>query len=377
MLAEAQLANVAVYALSPRGLTVEDTRLEQDFLRSVADNTGGMAVVNTNAPEQRIPAIFGATSAYYLVGYEMQKPDDGRYRRVEVKIGRPNVTVLARRGYVAPRRAKPQPGPAVPEISPLATAMSGFLPKGDVPMRALALAVPLAGKSEAAVAIVARVEQPPVTKRTTHQVELLTSAFDSNGDPKGSRRQIARVTMLPTDTEIAQYEVLSRIDLKPGRYSLRIAAHNPAIDKSGSVFADIDVPDFRKDGLWLSTAALSLTPGPLFAPRGALADLIPIVPTTIREFARDDEVGGFVQVVHGGKSAPVSVNVEIRIADATNRIVHRASDTLERAAFANGRMTPYRFDVPVEHLAPGSYLLTIEARAGEHSSQRQIRFTRK
>jgi VWFA-related protein len=377
LLAEAQLANVAVYALSPRGLTIEDNRLEQDFLRSVAENTGGMAVVNTNAPEQRIPAIFAATSAYYLVGYEMQKADDGRYRRVDVKINRPNVTVLARKGYVAPRRTKTPPASALPEISPLATAMAGFLPKGDVPMRALALAVPLAGKSEAAVAIVARVEQPAVTRRTTHQVELLTSAFDSNGDAKGSRRQIARVTMLPTDTGMAQYEVLSRIDLKPGRYSLRIAAHNPAIDKSGSVFCDIDVPDFRKDGLWLATAALSLRPGLLSAPRGALSDLMPVVPTTIREFAADDEVGGFVHVVQGGKSTPVSVNLDIRITDTADRVVHRASDTLEASAFTNWRSAAYRFNVPVEHLAAGSFLLTIDARGGEHVSQRQIRFTRK
>jgi VWFA-related protein len=378
LLVEAQLANVAVYALSPRGLSVDDNRLETDFLRAVADNTGGFAVVNTNAPEARVPDIFAATSAYYLLAYDIQKPDDGRYRRLEVKVNRPGVSVQARKGFYAARPVKSAAArEAEPKVSPLATAMAGFLPKGDVPMQAAAFAMPLPGRREAAVAIVARVQQPKVTKRTTQQVELLTSAFDSNGDQKGSQRQTARVTMLPTDTDVAEYEVLSRIDLKPGRYSLRIAAHNPAIEKSGSVFYDIDVPDFRKDGLWLSTPALSVKPGLLAAPRGALTDLMPIVPTTIREFAADDDVQGFMQIVLGGRSGPPSVTVDLRIADAANRIVHRASDTLEPAAFAVDRSADYGFTLPVEHLVAGSFVLTVEARAGDRSSRRQIRFTRK
>jgi VWFA-related protein len=380
LLAEAQLANVAVYALSPAGLTVDDTRLQQDFLRSVAENTGGVAVVNTNAPEARVADIFTATSAYYLLAYDIQKPDDGKYRRIEVRVNRPGATVQARRGFYAGRPKKPVAATtdAASKVSPLATAMAGFLPKGDVPMRAIALPFALAGgKPEAAVAIVARIQQPRVDKRTTQQVDLLTSAFDSNGAPKGSRRQTARVTMLPSDTEIAEYEVLSQIDLKPGRYNLRIAAHNTATDKSGSVFYDLDVPDFRTDGLWMSGAALSVKPGLLAAPRGALSALLPVVPTTIREFVADDEVHGFVQIVQGGKRTPANVNLEIRIADARDRTVHRASDTLESSMFPATRFAEYRFAIPVEALAPGSYLLTIAVDAAGRSARRDVRFTRR
>jgi VWFA-related protein len=377
LLTQAQLANVAVYALSPRGLTTEDNRLETDFLRNVADNTGGFAVVDTNAPEARIVEVFTATSAYYLLAYDIVKPDDNRYRRIEVRVNRPGVTAQARKGFYAAR-----PGPAAsadtdPKVSPLATAMAGFLPKGDVPMQAIALPLLIpGGKGEAAVAVVARVQQPRVARRTTHQVELLTSAFDGNGDPRGSRRQTARVTMLPTETAVAEYEVLSRIDLKPGRYNLRIAAHNTAIDKSGSVFYDVEVPDFRKDGLWMSSA-LTLRPGLLAAPRGALADLFPVVPTTVRDFAADDEVHGFVQVVQGGKHPPSSVRLDIKIVSAREETVHRADDTLEAAMFAAARSADYGFAVPIESLAPGPYVLTIDASAGNRSTRRHIRFTRR
>jgi hypothetical protein len=240
---------------------------------------------------------------------------------------------------------------------------------------ALPFAVP--GKSEAGVAIVARVQQPPVTRRTVQQVQLLTTAFDPDGKPKSSHRQTARVTMLPSSTSVATYEVLSRIDLKPGRYNLRIAAHNPEIEKSGSVFYDVDVPDFRKDGLWLSGAAVSVKPGIAAAPRGALSGLIPVVPSTLREFEADDEVHGFIQVTQGGRSPAVAVNLDIRMIDSTDSVVHQASDTLEAAMFSATRSAEYQFPMPMGHLKPGEYLLTIETRAGSRSARRDIRFSRR
>jgi hypothetical protein len=286
--------------------------------------------------------------------------------------------VQARKGYVAPRpnrrttTAKPEA-----DVSPLATAMAGFLPKGDVPMRATAIPFALPGTSEAGVAIVARVQQPPTPTRVTQQVELLTTAFDPDGKPRGSRRQTARVTMLPSDSSVAEYEVLSRIDLKPGRYNLRIAAHNTAIEKSGSVFFDLDVPDFRKDGLWMSGVALTSRHGLAAAPPGALADLLPVVPTTVREFLADDEVAAFFQVVQGGRRPATPVRLEWRIVDAGDTVVHQASDTLETAMFSAARLAEYQFQLPLDRLAPGGYLLRIEVTAADRTAGRDIRFTKK
>jgi hypothetical protein len=255
--------------------------------------------------------------------------------------------------------------------------MAGFLPKGDVPMQTIALPFFVPGKKEAGVAIVARVQQPPVTTRTTHDVQLLTTVFDPDGKARSSHRQNARATMLPSGTSVAEYEVLSRIELKPGRYNLRIAAHNPAIEKSGSVFHDIDVPDYRKDGLWLSPVALTVDPGLMAAPRGTLAGLLPIVPTTVRDFAEDDEITGFVRLVQGGKSPVGDVAVRITVLDSDNRAVHRAGDGLESTTFSADRSAEYQFTVPVAQLSPGAYLLTIEVEGRGRTVRRDVRFTRK
>jgi VWFA-related protein len=374
---QAALSNVAVYSISPRGLSVENNSLETDFLRTFAESTGGLAVVDTNEPERRLEPIFKATSAYYLIAYDIQRPEDNRYRTLEVKVNRPDVRVHARKGFyaAAPSRSGASSGGGA-NVSPLATAMAGFLPKGDIRMHASALPFALPGRAEAGVAILAQVEQEPVAKRMVQQVELLTTAFDSTGKPVASKRQTARVTLLPSDTEHARYDVLSRIDLKPGRYSLRIAAHNSAIAKSGSVFYDVDVPDFRKKGLWMSGVALHGAPGIAAAPRNALADLLPIVPTTLREFAEDDAVSGVVQLTQGGKNRLVPVQLDVRITDEIGRTVHGGSEAVDVHRFGP-RSAVCRFLLPIGRLNPGEYLLTLEATAPDMTARSAVRFTRR
>ena len=40
---------------------------------------------------------------------------------------------------------------------------------------------------------------------------------------------------------------LSRLQIPPGRYQLRVAANDLATNAVGSVLYDLDVPDFTKD----------------------------------------------------------------------------------------------------------------------------------
>jgi VWFA-related protein len=388
---QAATANVNIYGVDPSGLggmegylqtrrmdmlaARQQARLQTDFLRSVSETSGGRAIVDTNDFDAAIDQIFQETSAYYLLGYQTPTPEpDGRMRRLEVRVNRPGATVLARPGYAIPRPPRPRRADE-PEPSPLATAMAGFLPKGDVPMQAVAAPFALARGRDVAVAIVARLEHPPVEARTVQTVELAATAFDADGRSKGSRRLNARIVLLPTDGRDAEYEVLSRIDLRPGRYNLRIAAHNPALGTSGSVYYDIDVPDFSRQGLSLSGVVLAAAPGLPSAPRDVLAGLLPVVPTTMREFEADDEVVAYLRIYQRGRSlGPVALAV--RVTDASGAVVHRAEQTVGAEAFRDGA-SEFRAALPLGDLAPGQHLLTIEATAGDSKVTREIRFGRR
>ncbi len=99
----ANRANVTMYTIDPRGLVgmsdideqVDPTqwneyiRKSQDSLRVIAEETGGIAVVNQNDFSKALKRIDAETSDYYVLGYYSKNPDQTKRRRViEVKVVR-------------------------------------------------------------------------------------------------------------------------------------------------------------------------------------------------------------------------------------------------------------------------------------------------
>jgi VWFA-related protein len=114
----ANRANATIYTIDPRGLVagsdidekVDPTewadyvRTTQDSLRVIAEETGGLAVVNQNDFDKALKRIDAETSDYYMLGYYSSNPDPTRRtRRVEVKSKRPDTTVWARSSYTMKR----------------------------------------------------------------------------------------------------------------------------------------------------------------------------------------------------------------------------------------------------------------------------------
>ena len=123
----ANRANATFYTIDPRGLVGDSdidenldpvqwqdyVRKSQDSLRVLADQTGGLAVVNQNDFDKALKKIDAETSDYYVLGYYSSNPDPLRKRRkIEVRVTRKGpsgqaLNVYARKEYVF----KPPPPP--------------------------------------------------------------------------------------------------------------------------------------------------------------------------------------------------------------------------------------------------------------------------
>ena len=395
----AQHGNVNVYSIDPGGLgglqfflsnrtaagqptstsgpinSLLRGNLHRDYLRTVAENTGGRAIVDTNDLSGAISQVFSENSAYYIIGYRSTRAEsDRRVRRVEVRVNKPDVTAQTRNAYYDPR-AQPADLPADPGMR-LVNALAGVLPNPDLDLRATVAPFPLAGRKEAGVAVVLGVRQPApggaAGGRVQETVELLTRVFSPSGDNRGSTRATAQITMRTGVADEAQFDLLSLVTLAPGRYQFRLAAHSLALDQSGSVYFDVDVPDFRGDLLQLSGLVLAVTPGHLAAPGGALSSVAPFGPTSQRDFAKTDALRAFVQVYAGGKVPAGSIDLNVRLTDESGKVVFRLSEPLAANRFDTNRLVPYLFDVPLARLASGRYLLTAEASLGGRSSKRDV-----
>jgi len=232
------------------------------------------------------------------------------------------------------------------------------------------------GRNTTTVAIALGVRQPAQRERIVDDVQLLVKAFTREGVERESATQTIALNIPPPrrGSEFTRYDLLTRIDLKPGEYELRFSAHSAVLDKFGSVYAQVDVPDFAKAPLALSGVVLDATPGVPAAPVEALRDVVAVVPTSEREFARFDRVSAFARVYQGGKAALAPVTVAIRILDAQGAAPIEQTDTLGAGAFGRLRAADEKFALPLSRLTPGEYLFTIEASHGSTTARRDVRF---
>jgi VWFA-related protein len=118
-------ANVAIYFVDARGLEATTSQFtaeaigptdERDIFQahagialeaagsvSVAEDSGGFAVHDTNDLAGGLRRIARESRHYYLVGYVSPNTKrDGAFRRIQVRVNRRGVTVRARKGYYAP-----------------------------------------------------------------------------------------------------------------------------------------------------------------------------------------------------------------------------------------------------------------------------------
>ena len=382
MVRATSLANLTVDVFDPVGVETEANspmgggrtgQLERrDGLTVLADLTGGRAVLNTNAPDALVPEVFAESHSYYLLGFPAADPKpNGRFHKIEVKVHRPGVSVQTRAGYYAgeTRAAGSKPTVVSPDAS---AAMGGILPRTDVPLRLNVAPFALPGKSESAVAIVLNVRQGPSTGQN-QPVKVLAAAFDRNGRSVASENQTIAVASHSPAGGNTTYEVLSRLVLAPGRYEIRVAL-DAGQDQRASVYTYVDVPDFARQPLSLSGTVLGVSPAVGSAPADAFKDLAPVIPTARREMARTDRATAFLRVYQDAKAAALAATVTARITDTADHVVFENVTELNADRFTN-HAADYLIELPVERLASGEYLLTIEAAQNERVARRGLRFT--
>ena len=123
----ANRANATFYTIDPRGLVAgvdigemeglldsrqwfDFVRKSQDSLRTLAEATGGFAVVNQNNFGAALRRIDAETSDYYVIGYYSNNSDESQWRRrLEIDVNRDDLDVWSRTGYELAEPEEPEP----------------------------------------------------------------------------------------------------------------------------------------------------------------------------------------------------------------------------------------------------------------------------
>lgn len=382
LLDEANRANASFYPIDPRGLPVFDTDIgpnppppldvdsrmltnRLNALRTAAENTDGIAVLNSNDIDRGLSKVVADLTSYYLIGYSSTNAKfDGTFRSIRVRIKRPGVEVRARRGYQAPTEAEVaarSSAPAAPAVDEATAAVTRAVASLDA-IRPNALfrlhvspgwwtppgdAVP--GKppgAEPALWIHGELTSRPATgedwsRGGSAEVAILTGKGDpittyDIAVPPGAGHFLSRFPRTTDD-----------VWLDPGTYAVRVRLKPAAGGLPTTDTARFDVPN--------APAAGALLLGqPLYARRGSAAAATPLTTADLR-FRRTERV-----IVDLSASLKPDA-VEAALLDRTGKPL---GVTAGATISEQDQVTWIRADVALASLAAGDYLLRVTATRG-------------
>lgn len=430
-IAAATRANVTVYPIDPRGLGQDDTiavgdndtgmylqngvptpipadgipvgleeqrmpsrsttmRAEVErahmALRLIADDTGGFVALNTNDFDKWFKQIVTQSSGYYLLGYTpTNNRHEGKNRSIRVQVKRPGLRVISRKGYIEAfdKRKEAGPLPALIASSPeVREILNGAWPVGDLPLTATAVAF-RGPNSTASVAVI--VESPSTNLSLTEDngkltgtVEVTTAAVDQQNKINNGETQKITFGLTPELNERFKqrgFRTISRLsDLNPGRYQVRIAMVPENSAARGSLWYDLEVPDFSKGDLTLSGVLLSsVAEGrtPTGNPNKLFVDVLTLPPTTVRTFKMSDELNVYAEVYDNQLSPPHQVDVTITVKGEDDRIAYRSNDWASSEELNIGKGAyPSTTWIPIQELGqPGNYVLIFQAQRALEDSK--------
>jgi hypothetical protein len=212
-------------------------------------------------------------------------------------------------------------------------------------------------------------------------VDIRMVATDVRAKALPQVRQAGNI-MIPgsarSDVERDGLDVLTRTELQPGRYQLRIAVGTA--QRGGSVIYDLDVPDYTKKDLAISGIVLrgSNEAEGMFLPAGdPLRSLSSNAPTTARTFENTDRVSVYAEIYDTTGAKPHSLDLKAEIrgenGEATPVVTaSRSSDSLKSA----GGTLRLATQLPLAELAAGRYVLSVDVKssAGGDTLTRTVPF---
>ncbi len=383
-------ANVVIYAIDPRGLQAlagasvdvqgvanesildeqalqQESRFARQSLENLSDMTGGFAAVNTNRMGDAFDRIVSENSGYYLLGYYPPNPKrDGKFHSIDVRVTRPGVRVRFRQGYADPFGKAPAERPRGAE---LAGAIQSPMPISGLTM--MVFATPFKGSARnASVLVGIELRGRDLTMTPNGRIDIVCTAIDQQGKSHAEAGDTLTLNLQPQAKErVAQtgMRVLKRLNLTAGRYQLRVAARDEVSGAVGSVFYDLDVPDFSQPKLAMSGPVVTSAAGlalPTVAVDPALRGVLPGPPMAARKFARDDQIALFVDVYDNDATRIHNVDVTISMTSDSGRVV-LTNDEVRSTAEFGGKPGAFGISKPLvlSGFEPGVYTLRVEARS--------------
>lgn len=233
----------------------------QEALRELAESTGGFLIANTNNTD-RLARVMEDVDTHYEISYRPgSEIEDGHFRKIEVKLAKPDLRIQTRSGYFAvPDDGRDPLTPA--EMAGLRALDAKPLPHTfDFQSKAFRFRSDKAG-SQYAIAFEVPISNltgtpEPAEKKQRFHASLLALVKDSRGEivervSKDVTSEVLEEHVARLRAESMSYE--HGVNLPPGHYTIETAV----VDQEGSRASTnvLQIENREQPGLGLSDIAL-------------------------------------------------------------------------------------------------------------------------
>ncbi len=407
---EAAKANMAIYAVDSRGLqalppvgdaskgslrgnsaysgAAATTQLaanysSQETLDTLSKDTGGKSFFDSNDFGPAFQQVQHDTEAYYILGFRStNQAKDGSYRHLTVKIDRPDVKIEYRPGYYAPSDFVHQK--TEDRELALTEQLRSDLPATDVSLYLQALYF---RQNETSfyipVSLIVPGSQIPVVKngdRDKANIDILGQVKNAQGIPVGNVRDTVKLAVdQAQQIQRKNIQYSTGFTLAPGKYHLKFVVRENQSGSMGSFETDIQVPDWKKVPLKLSSVVLASqrTPNTMKNPVSPLVrDGVEWVPNIAHVFRQDQHLYFLYEVYDPTKQkgaaepaaspgltrregGPVHVLTSIEFLSGGTKVYETplvTADTINDPAHG---AVAFQFDVPLAQLKAGTYICQV------------------
>ena len=367
----------------------------QEVMASLSADTGGKAFLDSNDFAPAFAQIQKDSSAYYVLGFQPANPTrDGRFRKLTIKVNRPNVKLEYRPGYYAPADFK-HSGQEDRERD-LEDQLASDLPATDVAMYLDAWYFQTEeNRFYVPVSLIVPGSQIPFSKNGKGNgkadadsgkatLDVLGEVIDEVKRPVGHIRETVKLAV-DGQQQVRQKNIQysTSFSLPAGKYHLKFVVRENESGHMGSFEADITLPDMRKNPLKLSSVVLASMRTPTKAQNPLAHDGQQYVPNLSHVFRQGQHLYLLYEVfdptrAKGSSAAPVNNTQPGKPADkkaakvvAKNQInlisslelIQGSTKIFEtpvvQATETNtaGRdAVSIQLDVPLDKLKPGTYI---------------------
>ena len=417
-------ANVSIYAADMRGLTalvpggdatqastrgtsafsggstrsqVDALAGSQDTLSTMAEDTGGRAFFDSNSFGQVFDRVVADTSAYYVLGFSSTNPArDGRFRRIDVRVARPDVRLEYRSGYYAPRdfahstkddREQQLQDQLLSDLS--ATDLSAYVSAAYFRIADNRYYVP--------ISVVVPGYQVPITRtsdKSHASIDVLGLVSDERHRPMGRIRDTVKLAADQADElkrKTIQYE--TGLEMPPGRYHVKVVVRENQNGTLGSYETDVVVPDLKTDtkseavklssivvGTQLQAGAKKDDHNPLARDGRELVPNVTHVVSGAQHLYFYYELYDPAHAQEGGPAEPIKVMTSIAFFRGRVRAFETPVVEATSLTAADRKTAIFQFDVPAASLPPGLYTCqvnVIDDAAGTFAFRRLQLFVRR